>query len=467
MSVLQCIQCSSTFPPYPPRYRCKKCGGLLDYTYDFSQIKDKATAGTLSFWRFKAYLPQVQNVVTLGEGGTPLHIAKRLAKELGLKNLHLKDETRNPTNSFRDRCAALMVSNALDAECDFVICASNGNMGASMAAYCAKSGLTCNVVVPKMVDVGKLAQMMIYDAVIKEYGDTVDESNLRAESIAKETGWYQATPEFNPLTVEAEKTISFEVVEQFGVPDCFVVSMGSGGTIYSIWKGFKELQSLGKVDRVPRMIGVQASGCAPIVEASKQVKGSQIGASETYTHAFGIFVRKPLHLERAVHVIRESGGTAVTVRDSEIFAAEQEIARLEGVFAEPASSASIAALRNLVNQGVVKRDESVVCLITGSGLKATEVLQELAKKRKSAGVGLELSTKEKLLRLLNSEDAYGYDLWRKLGRTMTRAAVYQHLNELSRRGAVASYLRDGRKYFRITERGKRALAAMDELKTLL
>ncbi|PVX24105.1 MAG: threonine synthase [Candidatus Bathyarchaeum sp.] len=468
MSVLQCSQCSSLFSPFPPKHKCENCGSLLDYAYDFEQLKDAVLPKPFTFWKFKSYLPAVNNVVTLGEGGTPLHTAERLSKELGLKNLYLKDETRNPTNSFRDRCAALMVSNALDYEHDSVICASNGNMGASMAAYCAKSGLTCHVIVPKMVDVGKLAQMMIYDAVIEEYGETVDESIVRAESLAEETGWYQATADFNPLTVEAEKTISYEVVEQFGVPDCFVVSMGSGGTIYSLWKGFKDLQALHKIDKIPRMIGVQASGCAPIVEGftDDEVDTTADGYG-SYTRALGIFVRNPVNGSKALGAINDSGGAAVSVDDSEIFVAEQEIARLEGLFAEPSSSATIAALKKLRGQGVVDADESVVCLMTGSGLKATDVLQALAKKRKTAGVGSELSTKEKILRILSSEDTYGYDLWKKIGKTMTRAAIYQHLNDLSRRGAVTSYSRDGRKYFRITERGTRALLALDDLKMLL
>jgi threonine synthase len=457
----------SPFDSYPPKHSCEKCGSLLDYTYDYKTLRNTILSEPLTFWKFKPYIPRVKNLVTLGEGGTPLHKATRLAKEIGLKELYLKDETRNPTNSFRDRCAALMASNALDHGCDSVICASNGNMGASMAAYCAKSGLTCHVIVPKMVDMGKLAQMMIYDAVIEEHGETVDESNFRAQSLATETGWYQATPDYNPLTVEAEKTISFEVVEQFGVPDCFIVSMGSGGTIYSLWKGFKELHALGKIDRLPRMIGVQASGCAPIVEALENNESILLDASEPYTHALGIYVRNPVNGCSAVRAIKESGGTAVSVADSDIFVAEQEIARFEGIFAEPSSSATVAALRKLVEQGMVDGGESVVCLITGSGLKATDVLQVLAKKHKAAGVGLELSTKEKILRILCREDAYGYDLWKKIGKTMTRAAIYQHLNELSKRGVVTSYNKDGRKYFRITERGKRALDAMDELKMLL
>ena len=467
MTVLQCSQCSATFAPYPPRYKCEKCGGPLGYTYDFEQLKETALTGPITFWKFKPLLPEIRNVVTMGEGGTPLHKAERLAKKIELNLVYLKDETRNPTNSFRDRCAALMVSNALDLKYDSVICASNGNMGASMAAYCTKSKLTCHIIVPKMVDMGKLAQMLIYDAVIEEHGEIVDESNKRAESLAKETGWYQATAEFNPLVIEAQKTISFEVMEQFGVPDCFVVSMGSGGTIHSIWKGFKELQALGTIDELPKLVGVQADGCAPIVNAHLKNESEPVTISKPSTHALGILVRNPLNGRWALNAITESKGVAIAASDSEIFAAEQEIARLEGIFAEPASSATIAALKKLAYQGIIDEKDTVVCLITGSGLKATDVLQALAKKRKTAGVGLELSTKEKILRMLSRKDAYGYELWIKLGKTMTRAAVYQHLNDLSERGLIAAYKKEGRKYFKITKRGQKVLRAINELKILL
>jgi len=467
MTVLQCSECSTSFTPYPPRYKCEKCGGLLEYIYDFEQLKEIAFTGPITFWKYKPLLPEVRSMVTMGEGGTPLHKAERLAKEIGLNDVYLKDETRNPTNSFRDRSAALMISNALDLKYDSVICASNGNMGASLAAYCAKSGLNCHIIVPQAVDVGKLAQMLIYDAVIEEHGDIVDETNKRAESLAKETGWYQATAEFNPLVIEAQKTIAYEVAEQFGVPDWFIVSMGSGGTIYSIWKGFKELQALGKVDKLPRMVGVQASGCASIVEAHLQNESKPVAILKPSTHALGILVGNPLNGKWALQAIKESEGAAVTVLDSEIFIAEQEIARLEGNFAEPASSAAVAALKKLVRQGVIAEKDKVVCLITGSGLKATDVLQALAKKRKTAVVGLELSTKEKILRILSRKDTYGYDLWKKIGKTMTRAAIYQHLNDLSKKGLVISREKKGRKYFKITKRGKRVLQAIDDLKALL
>jgi threonine synthase len=157
---------------------------------------------------------------------------------------------------------------------------------------------------------------------------------------------------------------------------------------------------------------------------------------------------------------------ALTVSDSESFNAELQIAKLEGMFAEPASSATIAALKKLIDEGKIGKNESVVCLITGSGLKATDVLQALTKKHKTAGLGLELSTKEKILRILNRKDAYGYDLWKKLGKTVTRAAIYQHLNKLSEKGLIAGYSKDGRKFFRITERGKKVLRAFNDLRGL-
>jgi threonine synthase len=464
MSTLRCLECGTIVEPYPPRHRCPKCGGLLEYRIDYEKLEDADFVGSFNFWRYRSLLPEVRNLATMQEGGTPLYKAERLARQMNLTGLYLKDETRNPTNSFRDRSAALMVSNILDLNSTAAVCATNGNMGASLSAYCAKYGINCHVIIPKLVDMGKLAQMLVYDSVIEEHGETVDKAIERAERLVEETAWYQATPELNPLVIEAQKTISFEISEQLGVPDWFIVSMGSGGTTYSIWKGFVELHSLGKIDRLPRIVGVQAEGCSPIVgdyvEAEKE-------SGKPSTHAIGILVAKPLQKELALTAIRQSNGLAVSISDQEIFAAEQEVAKLEGLFAEPASSGTIAALKNLREESVIDKDASVVCLITGSGLKATDVLQALSKKRKSAIVGAEFSTKEKLLRVLDRRDGYGYELWKELGKTMTKSAVYQHLNELRDRGLLSSYEKKGKKYFAITQRGRRVLKAIDEVKTIL
>lgn len=463
--MFRCVHCGAEFPTYPLRSNCPKCAGILEYKADIP-AGEVEFSGPIGFWRYKQVLPTVRHMVSLGEGGTPLHKAERLAKSLGFKELYLKDETRNPTNSYRDRAAALLTSNAIDQDFDTLICATNGNMGASLAAYSAKAGLICHLVVPEVVDVGKLAQMLAYDAMIEKFGEILDDSIRKAAAIAEETGWYQATAELNPLVVEAQKTISYEVYEQFGVPEWIVVSMGSGGTIYSLWKGFKELKQLGITTSLPKIVGVQPEGCPAIVNALTKGASKQERLSKPSTRALAILVAEPLQSELAVSAIRGSDGLAVTVSDSEILAAELQIAKLEGVFAEPASSATIAALKKLAEQGKISCDSSVACLITGSGLKATDVLQALTKKQKTAVLGLEISTKEKILRILSRKDTYGYDLWKKLGKTMTRAAVYQHLNELSEKGLIVAYEKGGKKFFRVVDRGKKVLAAIDDLKLL-
>jgi len=464
---LKCVKCGLKFPLLPLRSRCEKCGGILEYEFSLPKERKVKFSGELRFWRYRPLLPPVKHIISLGEGGTPLHKAERLAKSIGLKELYLKDETRNPTNSFRDRAAALLTSNAIDLKYDTLICATNGNLGASLAAYCAKAGLNCHVIVPKLVDVGKLAQMLVYDAVIEEFGEILDDSISRAEALAKEMNWYQATAELNPLVIEAQKTIPYEVYEQFGVPDWLIASMGSGGTIYSIWKGFKELKQLGITRSLPKIVGVQPEGSASIAKTISEGRPEIIRISKPSTHALAILVSKPLQGEFAIKAVKESNGLALTVSDPEIFTAELQIAKLEGMFAEPASSATIAALKKLVEMGKIGKSDSVVCPITGSGLKATDVLQALTKKQKTAVVGLEISTKEKILRILSRKDTYGYDLWKKIGKTMTRAAIYQHLNELSEKGLITGYIKDGRKFFKITQRGKKVLHAMDDLKLLL
>ena len=461
---LKCTHCSSEFPVYPLRSKCEKCGGTLEIATELPEARKLLFSGQLGFWRYRQLLPPVKHEVSLGEGGTPLHKAERLARTVGLKELYLKDETRNPTNSYRDRAAAFLTSNAMDDGFETLVCASNGNMGASLAAYTAKANLICHVLVPKIVDVGKLAQMIAYDAVIEESGNIVDDSIRKAADLAKETGWYQATAELNPLVVEAQKTISYEINEQFATPNWVIVPMGSGGTIYSLWKGFKELKELGLTNSLPRMVGVQTEGCAPIVNQLKENMPSKLCSPST--RALAILVGEPLQSDLAVKAIHESNGLALIVSDSEILASELLVAKLEGVFAEPASSAAVAALKKLKDMHV-SSDDSVVCLVTGSGLKATDVLQALNKKQKAAGLGLAVSTKQKILKILSGGDSYGYDLWKVLGQVMTRAAVYQHLNELADRGLVVSYEADGKRFFRITERGRKVLAAFDEIQLLM
>ena len=464
---LICRRCGRSPETREPRARCPNCGGLLEYHYREDYLRGVKFTGPLSFWRYRPLLPRVENLISLGEGGTPLHHSRRLGEALGLEKLYLKDESQNPTNSFRDRCASLIVSNAVDLGYDTLVAATTGNLGASLAAYSARADLSCNLIVPRAVDMGKLAQMIAYDASIEEQGESIDEAVEHAERLGRETGWYQATFELIPLGTEALKTIAFEIYEQIGIPDWVVAPMGSGGTTYALWKGFKELRTSGRADSTPRLIGVQAEGCSPIVEAFLRDEDRPLEIEKARTRALAIRVRRPAYGKVALEALRESGGAAVPIGDGEMLRMEMQLAQLEGIFAEPASSATVASLRVLLEKEVLDPSETVVCLITSSGLKTTDILNTLSKRRKSLGLGYRLATKEKILRAIEGGRTYGYDLWRRMGKRMTLGAIYQHLSELESRGLITSYQEGKRRYFELTTRGRNVLRALEELKSLL
>ena len=464
---LVCTECGYAYSSDSGRTSCERCGGILEYIWDEEYLRSVEFSGELKFWRYKPVLPPVKKQVSLGEGGTPLQEAQRLAESLGLKNLFLKDETRNPTNSFKDRSASLIVSDASGKGFSSLVCATNGNHGASVAAYSAKADISCHLVVPKAMDIGKLAQMMVYNAEIVESGETIEEAIGRARILEKQMGWYQATTELNPLSVEGLKTIAYEIAEQKGDPMWVVVAMGSGVTISAIWKGFKELKSMGRIKTLPRLIGVQAKGCSPIVSAFELGKDEPTTITRGETEAAAIRVSKPIFGGLALRSIDESGGFATSINDEDMLVAGREIAKLEGIFAEPASAATVACLRQLVQSGKIDRRDRITCLITSSGLKTDDILQSLNKRRKSLGLGSMLTTKEKIMRHIASGSTYGYEIWKAIGKGMTIGAVYQHITDLENKGLVSSIVKGKRKYYEITDRGKRVLAALNDLQVLL
>lgn len=462
---LSCARCG--FEAQELISRCLKCGDNLEYIFDPEYLREAALTGPLTFWRYRRVLPTVPRPITLGEGGTPLQEARRLGEALGLRHLYIKDETRNPTNSFKDRSASLVVSDAVGRGYGGVICASNGNHGASVAAYSAKASIECQILVPRELDMGKLAQMIIYDANPEEAGSTIEEAIAYAEKMAAETGLYQATAELNPLASEALKTISYELAEQAPTPDWIVVAMGSGATISAIWKGYRELMERGVVDHPPRLVGVQATGCSPIVRAFMLGVDEPVRVERPETDAVAIRVAYPYYGRAALRALRESRGLAFEVTDEEMLMAERELARYEGIFAEPASAATIASLHHLADSGLMDREDSVVALITSSGLKTDDVIRTLDRRRRSTGLGTGLATKERILRMIKGGRTHGYELWKRMGRRMTLGAVYQHISYLERRGLIVTITEGRRKYLEISERGIRALKALDELRTLL
>ncbi len=464
---LTCQSCGATLPMEEVDSECKECGGLLEYVFEEEYLRGVRFTGRMTFWRYRPVLPKVPKPVSLGEGGTPLHRANRLAESLGLENLTLKDETRNPTNSFKDRSASLLISDAVGRGFDSVVCATNGNHGASIAAYSAKVDVACNLIVPKALDIGKLAQMMVYDARIVEVGESIEEAIERSRILVEEMGWYQATTELNPQSIEGLKTISYELIEQEGTPDWVVVAMGSGATLHALWKGFKEMKTMGLIDESPKLIGVQAEGCSPIANAFNQDKDEPIDIGKGVTEAAAIRVAEPIYGRLAIRALRESEGLATSVSDEEMISAGKEIARFEGIFAEPASAATVACLHGLVDDGRVDPGDSVVSLITSSGLKTDDILQSLTKRKKAPVLGSRLATKERILRLIAQNETYGYAIWKGLGQEMTLGAVYQHLKDLEARGLVSSSSRGKRKILGITERGRRVIEALDELQVLL
>jgi threonine synthase len=446
---LICLECGETMDQEHPPSNCRHCGGILEYSLVPGEGRVRFS-GPFTFWRYRQVMPRVSRAVSLGEGGTPLQKSRRLAEAIGFENLFLKDESRNPTNSFKDRSAALIVSDAASRGYDSLICATNGNHGASVSAYAARMDMNCNLIVPKAVDMGKLAQMMIYDAKIVESGESIEESIER-----------------NPLSVEGLKTISYELVEQNGVPDWVILAMGSGATLHSLWKGFLEQELLGLIDRKPRIIGVQAEGCSPISQAYARGEERPINVDDGETEASAIRVAEPIYGALALRALKESGGYAVSVSDEEMVSAGKEMAKFEGIFAEPASAAPVASLKTDQVRSRIEKEDNVVCLVTSSGLKADDILSSLTKHRKAPRLGSRLATKERILRSIAQQPTYGYAIWKSMGSEMTLGAVYQHLNDLESRGLISSKVSGKRKVLEVTDRGRRVLEALDDLQVLL
>jgi len=450
---------------FPPVARCDICGGILDYTYNYEELPSPYDKGK-GLWRYRRIFPPVSDkcIVSMGEGGTPLREARELAHRIGGRHIYLKDESVNPTSSYRDRAASLIVSNALDLGAKTIVCASHGNFGAAAAAYCAKVKMGCTIVTPKEVNVGKLAQMHIYGGKILRNGDTIDEAIVEAEKMGAKS--YQATPELNPLSVEAQKTISHEIFEKVKGVDWVIVPTGTGNTAYSIWKGVKECLALSLIEDPPGMVLAQAEGCATLISEEGKIEVRKVKNPKTI--ALGLLVARHAYGGLAVQAVRESGGKVVTVTDEEIITAERILAKAEGIFSEPASAASVACFKKLLDYGEINPSETVVCLITASGLKDPYVIDALANGAKR-GVRSRggFKTKLEILRFLEVEESYGYEIWKALGKRLSIQAVYQHLEDLLARGLIEEITGKRRKYFKLTRKGERILRALEELSLLL
>ncbi len=316
--------------------------------------------------RYRDFLPvtDATPVVSLGEGATPLIPARRLGARIGVPNLYLKFEGMNPTGSFKDRGMVMAVAKALEAEAQSVICASTGNTSASAAAYAAAAGLECIVVLPAgKIATGKLLQALVFGARVVSVDGNFDDA-LRVVRALSEQDDHPITlvNSVNPYRLEGQKTAAFEVCDDLGrAPAILAIPVGNAGNISAYWKGFKEYRAAGIVDATPRMWGFQAAGAAPIV------LGHPVETPETVATA--IRIGNPASWNLATGARDESGGRIDAVTDDQILHAYRELARLEGVFCEPASAASVAGVMAAAAAGEVERDAAVVCVLTGNGLK--------------------------------------------------------------------------------------------------
>jgi threonine synthase len=382
---LRCTRCGKLYSPEDRVFTCKEDEGRLDIEYDYDSIATRISREVLErrgggLWKYHELLPIENdgNIITLGEVQTPLIRCKNLGKILGMRSLYLKDETKNPTASFKDRPMTVGVSKAVELGFDTTASASSGNAAAALAAYSAKAGLVCYTFVPEMASPGKIAQLTMFGAnVVRLRGleSGVDPTVTMLRLVCKRFGWYPCPSFalFNPYQAEGPKTMSYEIAEQLGwtTPDWVFAGVGSGALLAGNWKGYEELKRLGFVKSHPRMVAVQSTGCAPVVRAfEEKMDPHKIVAWEhPDSVATGLMDPLPWDGDAALQALHNSSGTVTKVTNGEILEAQRTLAKTEGIFAEPSGVAVLAGLTTLRNQGTVAGDDCIVLEITGSGLK--------------------------------------------------------------------------------------------------
>ena len=380
----RCSLCNQEYQPDQLQYTCPADGGNLDVILDYDNLRrtispaDIAECGEPSLWRYLPLLP----VVDPGGAGTPLRAAgwtpvfspPALKADLGLKNLWIKDESRNPTASFKDRASAVVVARARQVGADVVVTASTGNAGAALAGMSAAVGQKAIIFAPRTAPPAKIAQLLVFNAQVLLVDGTYDDAFDLTILASQEFGWYCRNTGYNPITAEGKKTAALEIWEQYHLsgnassrPLSVFVSVGDGNIISGIHKGFKDLVALGWLEQMPRIYGIQAEGSAAIANAFNAGNETIIPVSAS-TLADSISVDLPRDGVRAVRAAKETGGTYILVSDEEILAGIASLGKA-GIFAEPAGATSYAGLVRAVWQGLIGPDDPVVVVNTGSGLK--------------------------------------------------------------------------------------------------
>ncbi len=369
--MIKCISCGEEYGLGEIIYTCKKCGSTLEVVCRPNVSKDIFKCRRSTMWKYKEFMPVDESmIVSLEEGGTPFCKCQKLGDELGIE-LYVKVEGSNPTGSFKDRGMSVGITKAVELGVETVGCASTGNTSASLAAYAARAGKRCIVLLPSgKVALGKLAQAMFHGAEVISIKGNFDEALETVTALALEGQLYLLNS-VNPFRLEGQKSIGFEVVDDLGwkSPDRIILPVGNAGNISAIWKGVTEFYEAGFINDLPMMTGIQAEGAAPIANAVRKGKNSIEPVANPETVATAIRIGAPVSAQKALRAIYDSNGMAETVTDDEILSAQKLLARTEGIGVEPASAASIAGLLKLVENGEVDKGEQVVCIVTGHLLK--------------------------------------------------------------------------------------------------
>ncbi len=373
---LKCFICGSVYG-YSNVQTCPQCGieGILDVQYDYDEIKPnlKSQISNRSFnhWRYKELLPISDDIQLphLHVGWTPVYDVPHLASHLGIKKVFVKDDGRNPTNSFKDRASSVGVLKAIEFGFDTIACASTGNAASSLAGFSAAVGLKSYIFVPQRAPEPKVTQLLVFGATVLKVQGTYENAFDLCREACEKFGWYNRNSGTNPFLVEGKKTAGLEIAEQCAndLPDWLVVSVGDGCTIGGIGKGLQEMKRLGFIDRVPRLLGVQAEGARAMVNAF--ISGNDLVPTDTNTIADSIAVGTPRNWRRAIRQIKLSHGEMITVSDEEILEAMKTTARLGGIFGEPAGVTASAGLKCALEKQIIRSNESALVIITGNGLK--------------------------------------------------------------------------------------------------
>ena len=382
---LRCRECGSDYP-IEPQYVCDFCFGPLEVSYDYDAIarvisRERITKGPLTMWRYHDLLPvDAEMALDMHTGFTPLIRANNLGRLLGLNNLYIKNDSVNPTFSFKDRVVSVASAKALEFEFDTLACASTGNLAGSVSAHGAKAGLPTMVFFPSDLERGKILGAGIYGATLVAVDGTYDQVNRLCSELADNHRWAFVNINMRPFYSEGSKTLAYEVAEQLGwrAPDACVVPGASGSLFTKIYKGLNELADLGLIDSAAhtKMHIAQAEGCSPIVTAYDE-DTPHVRPVTPDTVAKSLAIGNPADGFYSLKTIENSGGSAVSAPEDEIVEGIQILAETEGIFTETAGGVVISGLRKLVQSGKIQPDDLTVAYITGNGLKTQEVVEPL------------------------------------------------------------------------------------------